>query len=81
MIDPNTVETKEQFLTFVRSLKSSFHDDPNVWENTSIDSYLEGIAGWIEDCEGAYKYRGETLPNHIDWKFIARMLAAASIYE
>ena len=81
MIDPNIVETKEQFLTFVRSLKVSFQDEPNAWENGSIDSYMEGILGWTTDFEGAYKYRGEVLPNHIDWKFIARMLAAASIYD
>ena len=50
------------------------------WENDTLPSYLEALAGWLEDCEGYYANKGRPLPLD-SWEIMADALRAARIYE
>ena len=53
----------------------------NNWENQDIKSFLEAMAGWVEDMDGYYLNKGEKPPVTPTWKTFAEMLRAATIYE
>jgi hypothetical protein len=76
-----TIEGKEDLVTFVRALASSLAQAPQEWENTDLRSYLDALAAWIDDMEGYYCQAGEPLPEQPTWSTIAEMLKAASVYE
>jgi hypothetical protein len=81
---PITFRLRKTFISFVYSLVDYYKtakDDRNEWENDTIDTYLSALAGWVGDMEGAYQFKGEEVPQDVNWNLIARMLAAATIYE
>lgn len=75
------IVTAGDLATYVRRLRSSLEQAPQEWENRDLSSYLEALAGWLDDMEGYYKNRGERVPSTPDWKFVAELLTAASVYE
>ena len=81
MPDPDAVTTREDLAGFVRALVEDYRAEPASWENDRLDRYLEALAGWIGDMDGWFQNRGEPEPLHPDWRLVARMLAAATIYE
>ena len=80
--DPtDSIQSREDFVEFVRGLSKDFHDNPADWENVTVERYLEALAAWTHDMDGYYKNSGETPPTDINWHFIAQLLLAAKIYE
>ena len=75
------VNSRVEFVAFVRSLAAHFRSNPDEWESWTIDVYLEALAAWTEDSERHYKHRGEQGPQDINWQVLADMLSAASAYE
>jgi hypothetical protein len=75
------IETREDLARFIRELSKECQADPNSWENNNLESFLEALAGWIEDMEGAYKNQNQPVPATPKWKTFARMLSAARYYE
>lgn len=51
------------------------------WENSDIDSYLEGVHSWVEDMEGYFYNMNREIPQNIDWNFIATLFYVGKIYE
>jgi hypothetical protein len=81
MIEPENVRTKQEFLSFVYALRDAYRIDPVALQNDTVESFLGALGGWVEDMEGAYLNENQKIPEQIDWNVIARMLAAASIYD
>ena len=77
----NTIASREHFVSFVRSLLYNLKEDPDSWENRDLGSYLDAIVGWVEDMEGYYANRGESLPQQPNWKVLGQILLAAKFYE
>ncbi|BCJ34522.1 hypothetical protein Athai_20250 [Actinocatenispora thailandica] len=75
------VSSREELATFVRALQDDFARRGEEWENPTLDRFLEALAAWIKDSPGWYKNFGQSMPESGDWKFFARALAAAVIYE
>ncbi len=71
----------KEFGAFVHELLHNLHATPGEWENLSLESYLEALAAWVEDCEGFYPNRGEPSPRDPTWKSLGEGLLAAKIYE
>ncbi|WP_329435173.1 hypothetical protein OG564_29145 [Streptomyces sp. NBC_01280] len=78
---PEHVDSREALATFVRSLQRSHAEDGSSWENPDLPSFLEALAAWIDDADGWYGNTGRELPACGDWRFFARALRAATIYE
>jgi len=93
----NVVDEKS-FLAFARELikdretavkkekdnpSSPYGPDADGWENTSIESYLEGAVAWAEDSQFGSRmaFPEYELRNVSDWRKFAAFLMAGRVYE
>ncbi len=45
MTDPtNAIQSRDDFIAFVQGLSKDFQDNPDDWENMTIDRYLEALS-------------------------------------
>jgi len=79
MVD--SVRSREDLVRFVRGLHSDLTEHPDEWENTDLARYLEALAAWVEAMDGFFKNQGKPVPERPDWKLLAQILLAASVYE
>ena len=77
----NKIKSKQDFLTFLGLYIQDFRDNIDSWENTTIDTFLEGMESWVEDMEGYYENMHLPVPENVDWKTFANILYAAKMYE
>lgn len=75
------VNTKAEFVKFLERLQADLKQNPNAWENPSLDRYLGAMAAWVDDSGGYYRNAKQTVPTDINWRFFAEVLTAARIYE
>lgn len=73
--------TKDQFAGFLDRLADSLVEDPEIWENASLDQFLRAWSTWVHDMDGYFTNRGEAVPEQPTWQVLAKMLLAARIYE
>ena len=77
----STIRSREDLAAFVRSLHNDFHDNRQMWENDTLDRFLDALAAWVEDMGGYYRKQRKELHDHPAWKTLADMLIAARQYE
>lgn len=77
----NAIQTRKDFISFVRLLVKDFKENPTEWENNNLESFLEALATWVQDMDGYFQNQGLSVPQHADWKLFAQMLMAAKMYE
>ena len=75
------VITKKDFVRLLHQLSDDFKSNPDKWENTSIDDYLDAMAAWVDDMDGYYLNFGREVPKQINWSVIADIVIAARDYE
>ena len=75
------VQSRGDFVAFVRELVRDHADHPEQWENGELTSFLEAMAAWVSDMDGYYMNRGEVPPEQPAWRTFAEILMAASVYE
>ena len=75
------IQTREQFIEYVRALAVNLRDSPDEWTNHDLAAYLEALGAWVEDLEGYYRSRGEPVPEQPTWRTLAEILFAAKVYE
>ncbi|WP_370413288.1 hypothetical protein [Streptomyces fradiae] len=78
---PDHVDSREDLVSFVRSLHRSYVDPGESWDNADLAGFLEALAAWIDDADGWHQSAGLELPTNGDWRFFARALRAATMYE
>ncbi len=54
---------------------------PEERENRDLGSFLNAMAGWVEDMDGYYQNRSESVPDQPTWKTVAEILLASRVYE
>lgn len=77
----NTVKTKAELVSLIESMAQELKENPERWENPTLDRYLEALASWLTDSQGYYQNMGLKEPVAPSWKDVADMLLAARIYE
>ena len=80
----NQINSKKDFLIFLRELIIQLKDNPEKFgENNTLEAYLEGMEGWVEDMDGYYENNnlGHVDLKNVNWRVFADVLMAASIYE
>lgn len=75
------VTTKAEFVELVRSLRADLVQNPEQWENVTLESFLEAMAAWVEDMEGYYRNNGLPHPENVPWRVFADVLLASRMYE
>ena len=53
------IHTRQDFVEFMEVLAHDRHANPDQWENSDLDSYLEALGGFVDDLDGYFKNRGE----------------------
>ncbi len=76
-----SIRTHHDLASFVQRLVREFNDRPDEWENADLASFLEALAGWIEDMDGYYANMGEPFPDPPHWRTFADMLLGARVYD
>jgi hypothetical protein len=75
------INSRASFVDFLGPLVNYLQQRPEEWENRDLASFLNAMAAWIEDMEGYYQNRGESVPEQPSWKVLGEILLAARIYE
>jgi hypothetical protein len=76
----NSIRSREDFAAFARALSADLHDNPETWENGSLERFLEALAAWAEDKGGYAPGQGKPLPKQPDWRIVGDMLMAGKAY-
>lgn len=80
--DPETVSSRERFSDFVGGLRENLRNRPEVWENATLDSFLEAMERYSGDVAGYLANSGSKIdPETPSWELFALILEGASIYE
>ena len=80
-LNADVVRSREDLVGFILELRDDLEANGALWENPTLDDFLEALAGWCQDMPGAFLNRGESQPDQPDWRLVAQMLLAASAYE
>ena len=75
------VNTKEDFLVFLKALLHDFKNNISEWENKNMEDFFEALHSSIDDMEGFYSYKNIELPKNIPWFIFSNALMSARIYE
>jgi hypothetical protein len=66
---------------YIEALRIAIRDNPEAFENVTLDSYLGALSGFTSDMDGYFLNQKQPVPDQPSWRLIAQMLAAATIYE
>ena len=58
----NEIKSKKDFVSFVHELSKDVHNNPESWPNKNLETFLEALAGWVDDMEGYYLNQGQPIP-------------------
>uniref|UniRef100_UPI003F49757D DUF7660 family protein n=1 Tax=Pseudonocardia sp. CA-138482 TaxID=3240023 RepID=UPI003F49757D len=75
------VTSRAELARFVDKFADSLVEEPEMWENTSLESFLRAWSAWLSSMDGAFRNRGLPVPEQPTWNLIADMFMAARIYE
>lgn len=74
------MRSREDLAEFVNQLHAELLGAAE-WENDDLPRFLAALSAWIKDSPGAFRNKGEPVPEHGSWSFFAHALRAATIYE
>ncbi len=74
------LQTRDDFVRFVRELRNDLKDHPTEWANRDLAMYFDALAAWVADMDGNFEHKAES-PATVDWKLFAQILLAAKVYE
>lgn len=74
----DSIRSREDFVAFARALSADLHDNPETWQNGSLERFLEALAACAENVVGECL---KPVPQKPDWKVLGDMLMAAKVFE
>ncbi|HZU30489.1 MAG TPA: hypothetical protein VFB79_05205 [Candidatus Angelobacter sp.] len=77
----DSIKTHKDLAQFVSDMVKEYRQDPDAWENNTLESFLEALSACIESMDGYYKNFNLPFPSKPDWKVFAFLLSAAQVYE
>lgn len=75
------IQTRENFISFLRALKKDYTENLSSWENRNIETFLGAMAAWVEDMDGFYINQNLPVPENPDRKVFADILMGGKLYE
>ena len=76
------VTDRKSFIKFIDLLRQDLLDDPESWENDTLDSFLEAFSAYANDIQGYYNNMHENVnADHASWQVIADIFKGAKVYE
>ena len=75
-----SVQSVGDLIVVITRLRSDLAENPDGWENPTLDRFLEAMAAWLSAFPQSYVNCGQDVPKP-DWRFVADVLRAARVYE
>ncbi|MFJ5780225.1 hypothetical protein [Streptomyces sp. NPDC093094] len=72
---------KEELSMFLSAAARDLEENPDDWENRDLVSFLEAMSAWVADCDGFFERAGQNPPSSEGWATVAKIVAAARVYE
>ncbi|WP_437182418.1 DUF7660 family protein [Pseudomonas xantholysinigenes] len=79
--DIDSVESKEDFADFLAALRNDLIENPDDWENQTLDRFLDGMESWVRVIDAYSRNAGDVEVLSPSWKTFAKILSAAKVYE
>ena len=81
MSEQGSIPNRATVAELIRRLTREFETSTTpTWENRTLESYLEALSAWLDDCEGYYDNLGRQIPENA-WEILTDGLQAARSYE
>ena len=77
----NLINSRLDLAEFVGLLRKDLKENPDDWENPSLEQFLRAMEHWIKAMDGFYVNTGQNLPVNPTWKTFADILMASTMYE
>jgi hypothetical protein len=75
------LRTRDDLRVFLEKIADSLLEDPEAWENDTLERFLRAWAAWLGDMDGYFLNPCIPAPEAPSWQFIAQMILAARVYE
>jgi hypothetical protein len=75
------VESRRDVADFIACLRADLRDNPQEWENLTLDDALDAMEAWIRDTEGQGHMLDMSHVQTLTWRNFAKVLYAAKFYE
>ena len=75
------IQSREDLAQFIAMLREDLKNNPNLWENQDLDSFLDAMHSWVEEMEGYYKNHNRVIPDPPTWQVFGDILMGSRIYE
>lgn len=76
------VTDRQSFIKFVELLRQDFLNNPEEWENNTLDRFLDAMSAYAEDIQGYYdNMKMDLNSDEPTWQTFADILRGATIYE
>ena len=74
--------TRAEFSIFVQELRADLIENPQEWENITLDRFLEAMSAYTIDIKSAYKNNGVNIDVDVPtWETFSKIMRGAAIYE
>ncbi|RIJ10110.1 hypothetical protein DXT77_14280 [Pseudomonas sp. 91RF] len=75
------IQSREDFAKFLHVFREALLQQPDEWENPTLERYLDAMEAWVNSIEGYVLNSGDSEVLQPSWKTFAKILSAASVYE
>lgn len=75
------IETHTDLAKFIQQLREELNDRSEQWENSTLERYLEAMAGVVSDIDGYFNNSDKPLPAAETYRTMATILTASTMYE
>lgn len=81
MTKAEDVRSRQDLIEFLNGVTEDLRAGRLVVENSTVPSFVGGMAGWLEDMDGYFRNRGEEPPESASWRLLAMVVSAGLVYE
>lgn len=76
------VTDRQSFIAFLDLLRQDLLQNPDEWENKTLDTFLEALSAYANDVQGYFENTGQPVnADEPSWQTFADIFKGAKMYE
>jgi hypothetical protein len=80
--DDTPINSREAFVQFLHLIHKDLLSNPQEWENTTLESFLEAMGAYAQDIDGYYRnMKPDRDADKASWQTFADIIRGATMYE